>query len=56
MHDELVHVLQRPAARREFAGEPVEQLGMRRLVAAEAEVAGRGDEALAEVMMPEAIH
>ena len=40
---------------RMFEFEEVEQLGVAGFVAAEAEVAGGGDEALAEMMMPDAI-
>ena len=42
--------------RDELVGEEVEQLGVARFVAAEAEIAGGGDEALAKVMVPEAVH
>ena len=36
-------------------GQPVEQLGMRRGLALLAEIAGRGDDSAAEVMLPEAV-
>ena len=44
-----------PAARDELGGEPVEQFGMRRVAAHRAEVVRRGDDALAEVVLPESI-
>ena len=49
--------LPRLARRRlgQFAGQPVEQFRMRRPFAAEAEIARRGDDALAEMVLPEAI-
>ena len=53
---ELVQVLERPAAFHKFRRKPVEQFRMRRLVAPESEIARRSDEALAEMVMPEAIH
>ena len=53
--DELVDVLQAPAVCDEFVREEIEQLGMAWGIAAETKIAGRGDEALAEVMMPEAV-
>ena len=40
----------------EFGGQEVEELGVRRARAVEAEVARRVDDAGAEVMMPEAVH
>ena len=45
-----------PAAVHQFAGEIIEQLGMRRLDAGVAEVAGRCDDAAAEMMLPQSIH
>ena len=45
-----------PAFANQLAGQPIEQLGMRRRLAAGAEVAGRGDDATAEMELPEAIH
>ena len=39
----------------QLAGQPIEQLGMRRPIAVEAKIAGRGDQPGAEVVMPEPI-
>ena len=47
--------LEPPAVRDVPAGQPVEQLGMRRRAAVEAEVAGRGDDPLAEVVVPDPV-
>ena len=55
-HDEAVHPLQGPAILGEFAGEPIQQLGVRRLFGHVAEIIGGRDEALAEVLEPNAIH
>ena len=44
-----------PAVRDELAGQPIEQLRMRRPFAASAEVARRGDDAAAHVKLPEPI-
>ncbi len=46
-------VLQRPAAFDQFAGEPVEQLGMGRLGTPFAEVIDGADESGAEVPVPD---
>jgi hypothetical protein len=54
-HDQLVQLLDRPAVVHEAHGEVIEQLRMRRRLAARAEVAGRAHEALAEVMQPDAV-
>jgi hypothetical protein len=40
---------------RNSTGQPVEQLGMRRQLAADAEVARRADDARAEQLLPEAV-
>ena len=48
-HDPPVQRLDRPAGLDELAGQVVEQLGMRRRVAAQPEVAGRADQSLAEM-------
>ena len=53
--DPPVQGLDRPAVGDEPAGQPVEQLGVRRGLAPRAEVAGRGDDAPAEVVLPDAI-
>jgi hypothetical protein len=53
--DELVDVFEAPFVRDEFAGEEVEQLGMRGTCSIDSEVAGRLNKAGAEVIMPEAI-
>ena len=50
-----MHVLHAPAAADELGGQPVEQFGMRRALAHDAEIAGRADDAAAEVIMPDAI-
>ena len=47
--------LHRPAAADEVGGEPVEQFRMRRPPAADAEIVRRGDEAAAEVMLPDPV-
>ena len=39
----------------QLARQPIEQLGMRRPAAAEAKVAGRADQPLTKMMMPDAI-
>ena len=54
-HDPPVQCLDRPAGGDEFAGQIVEQLGMGRRVAAQAEVAGRADQSLAEMPQPDAV-
>ena len=46
---------QMPAIGDELGGEPIEQFGMRRVAAHRAEIVRRGDDALAEVILPEAI-
>ena len=53
--DLAVDRLDRPATADEVGGEPVEQFRMRRGAAADAEVVGRGDEAAAEVMLPDPV-
>ena len=54
-HDQLVHALERPFARDQFRGEPIEQLRMRRRATLEAEVVRRAHDALPEVMQPQAV-
>ena len=54
-HHQFMHRLQRPAARREFAGEPVEQFGMGRFLAHRAEVARSGDDSLAVMVLPKPV-
>ena len=54
-HDQAVHGLDRPARLHEPAGQPVEQLGMGRRLALAAEVAGRADDPLAEVVLPDPV-
>ena len=51
---EVLRATSRPAT--SSAGEPVEQFRVRRLVAGEAEVVRRAHEALAEVVLPDAVH
>ena len=45
-----------PALANQLRRQPVEQLGVRRWLPAHAEIAGRGDDPPAEVMLPETIH
>ena len=47
--------LDRPAAGDEPGGEPVEQLGMSRRLAAEPEIGRRGDDPPAEVVLPDPV-
>ena len=51
-----MQLLDGPAVVDEPGGEPIEQLGMRGLLAHDAEVARRADQAFAEVMLPDAVH
>src|SRR5438128_1456357 len=51
-----MHRLHAPAALDELNGQPIEQLGMRWTVTLAPEVICRGDDASAEVSLPEAIH
>ena len=51
-----MHRLEAEASRDDLAGEPVEQFGVRRLPAVEAEVARRLDEPGAEVCLPKTVH
>ncbi len=53
--DLAVDRLDRPAAGDEPGGEPVEQLGMGRRLAAEPEVGRRGDDSPAEVVLPDPV-
>ena len=55
-HDDLVQLLDAPAVGDKTRRQPVEQLGMRRRVGAHAEIAGRADEARAEVPGPDTVH
>jgi len=54
-HDRAVHFLDRPAAADEDRRQVIEQFGMRRRVAAEAEIARRADQTRAEMMQPDAV-
>ena len=54
-HDQAMHVLEAITALDELDRQPIEEFGMRRPAAVEAEVVGSIDEANAEVIMPEAI-
>ena len=54
-HDQLVDRLEPPAVADQLAGQPVEQLGMRRRLPLLAEVARRGDDPAAEVVLPEPV-
>ena len=56
VHDQAMHRLEFPAAANELGGEKLEQFRMRRRCSREAEIARRGDDPAAEVMMPEAVH
>ena len=51
-----MNVLERPAALHQFAGEPIEQLGMRRHGAVVAEIRGSVHDAATEMVMPDAVH
>src|SRR5688572_29287610 len=51
-----MQLFRRPAFADEFAGEPIKQFGMARTRAGEAKIVWRGDQAHAEVMLPNAIH
>src|SRR5262249_20245943 len=53
--DELVNLFELPFSRNQLARQPIQQLRMRRWFAAGSEVAGRGHDAAAHVMLPEAI-
>jgi hypothetical protein len=55
-HQQPVHGLHAPTAPDEFAGQPVEQLGVGGRRPRFAEIAGRLDERLAEVMLPQPVH
>ncbi len=49
-------MLDAEAARDEFVGQPIQQLGMRGTLAHAAEIVGRADDAASEMIMPDAIH
>ena len=53
--DQPMQRLEPPAVRDIPRGQPVEQLRVRGRAAVEAEIAGRGDDPLAEVVVPEAV-
>src|SRR5205814_854370 len=53
--DQSVQLLERPAVLDEVRGKPVQQLGVRRSLAARAEVTGCAHDSLAEVTQPDAI-
>ena len=55
-HDQPVHGLDAPSSLDELGGQPVQQFGMGRGGPQLAEVAGRGHQAPAEVMLPDAVH
>ena len=50
-----MNVFDRPTAANELAGQPIQQGGMRRPLALDAEVARRSDQAVAEVIHPNSI-
>ena len=54
-HDQPLHLLDAPALADELGGQPIEQFGIRRQRAHLAEIAGRADDAGAEVPSPDAI-
>ena len=54
-HDQLVDRFELPAVLDQLAGEIIEQLGMRRRIALDAEIVRRADDAAAHVVLPEAI-
>ena len=54
--DHAVQVLDAPAVGGEFAGQPVQQLGVGRAVALLAEVVGRADDPPSEMGLPDAVH
>ena len=54
--DEFLHLLHVPIHADELSGQPVEEFGMRRLVALRAKIFRRLHQAGAEVLLPEAIH
>ena len=51
-----MHMFYAPARVHKLAGEPIEQLGMRRRFGLHAEVLRRGDNAVAEIGLPHTIH
>ena len=55
IHNEPVHRLEAPAATREFGGEPVEQFRVRWPCAGFTKIVQCADDALAEVMFPNAV-
>ena len=54
-NNQLMNVLKAPIMCHQFARQPVEQLRVGRLLALEAEVAGRAHQTLAEMVLPEPI-
>ena len=54
-HQETVHGLDAPTTLDHLDGKPVEQLGVRRLLAQDAEIIRRGDEAASKVILPEPV-
>ena len=55
-HDLAMQPFERPAIGHEARGQIVEQFGMRGLFALNAEIAGGGDQRLAEMPAPDAVH
>src|SRR5580700_8431344 len=51
-----MHLLHAPAALYKIAGQIIQKLGMRGTGAHAAEIAGRGDDAVSEMIVPDAIH
>src|SRR2546426_11273347 len=54
-HDEAVHFLHAPGMLDEIAREPIKLFGINRLLAHFPEIVGSGDEALAEVPLPDPV-
>ena len=55
-NDQPVHRFHVPAFVHEFAREPVQQFGMRRLIALRSEILRRDDDAAPEIFLPETVH
>ena len=49
-------VLERPVVRDQLASQPVEQLGMRRVLPHVAEVVGRRHDPASEIVLPDSVH
>ena len=51
-HHQPVNMFQAPAVRDQFTGKPIQQLRMCGTLASHAEIIGRSDETLSEMMLP----